>query len=412
MNFRQIINDNYGWLMVVVTSIALGIGIGAFNSISVFLIPITTDLGWLRGETSIAYLAGTISVGLGGIAMGYLADRYNVSVIFIFGTVCLGIGYTLLAYLDTIVEFYLFYIILGALGISTLYAPLVANVGNWFTHNKGLALGITTSGQALGNGIIPYFISYSISVSGWRTTYLICGAFSFIVLLPLAFLVRTPPSPKKVALSPEIRAGSVEKEFHPDVLRVIVPWLSTAVIFCCICMATPIIHVAALVQDKGIDAQNAAGVLSLVMISGFFGRIAFGKISDYIGGLKTYMLSSFGQTLFVFWFTQLDTLFSLNVLAIVFGFGYAGVMTSLTICVREMTPLHRRSVSLAIVSFFGWIGMGLGGFQGGYFFDISGDYTISYANAAAAGVINLSLLGGLYYYISKKQHPAPELALS
>ncbi|MCK5088678.1 MAG: MFS transporter, partial [Hyphomicrobiaceae bacterium] len=49
-----------------------------------------------------------------------------------------------------------------------------------------------------------------------------------------------------------------------------------------------------------------------------------------------------------------------------------------------------------------WFGMGLGGYQGGYFFDLSGSYVIPYAIAVAAGVINLVIVASLFFYSRQK----------
>ena len=397
--------------MVAVTSIFLAIGIGFFNAISVFLVPITEDLGWLRGDTSFAYLAGTLATGFAGILMGYLADRYSTLPVVLFGAVCLTMGYFMLSRLETLFEFYLFYILLGGLGMGAIYAPLMANIGNWFTHNKGLAIGITSSGQVLGNGIFPYIASSMIVNSGWRSAYLFSSLLSLILLIPLAVLIRNPPHSRRANAPSTQELLPPEPPIDPVIARMSVPWLGLASIFCCICMATPIIHGVALAQDKGFDAPTAATILTSLMISGFFGRIFFGKVADSIGGLRAYFLASAGQTVLVFGFIPLDSLVGLHMLAIVFGFWYAGVMTCLTVCVREMTPLHRRSVSLAIVTLFGWLGMGLGGYQGGFFFDLSGNYTLSYINAALAGATNLAIVGSLYFYIQKRQR-LPQVAIS
>jgi len=48
--------------------------------------------------------------------------------------------------------------------------------------------------------------------------------------------------------------------------------------------------------------------------------------------------------------------------------------------------------AMSITSFFGWIGMGLGGFLGGYLFDIYGDYTLAFTIAGISGIINLIIL--------------------
>lgn len=230
-----------------------------------------------------------------------------------------------------------------------------------------------------------------------------------MVLIPLAFLVRTPPGLAKVKAAASKASPSSDLEAYPVK---IVPWLSIAAIFCCICMATLLIHVVALAQDVGIDSKSAASLLLLIYISSFVGRICYGKASDYIGGIRAYMLASASQTVMVFWFTQLNSPTSFYILATLFGLGYSGVMTCLIVCVREMTPVHRRGVSIAIVSLFAWLGMGLGGYQGGLFFDLTGDYTIAYAIAALAGVINLVILGSLRYHKTRKEASSAELKMA
>ncbi len=168
-------------------------------------------------------------------------------------------------------------------------------------------------------------------------------------------------------------------------------------------MATPLVHAVALAQDRGIDAQKAAGILLVLSIASFMGRIAYGKITDHIGGLRTYMLASLSQTLMVFWFTQMTSLGGFYVLAFFFGLFYSGVMVCMVVCVREFVPAQMRGVSIGVVFFFAWLGMGLGGYQAGYFFDLTGGYTVSFVNAALAGAINLAILLSLRRYIGKRE---------
>jgi MFS family permease len=49
--------------------------------------------------------------------------------------------------------------------------------------------------------------------------------------------------------------------------------------------------------------------------------------------------------------------------------------------------------AMSITSFFGWGGMGLGGFLAGWLFDRTGDYQAAFAFAAVMGIINLIILG-------------------
>ncbi len=394
--------SRYAWFLVVVASVIMGMGAGALISIATFLKPIIADFGWLRGETSLGYMAGAIAMGFGGIGMGYLSDRYSTRPVVVVGILCLGGSMFLLASQSALWQFYLYYCILGGFGASALDAPLLANVGNWFNRNKGLAIGLAMAGRALGQGFVPFGSGLLISASGWRDAYATVGIISLVVLLPLAFFIRNPPGLQEAKKASRKVSASDQAEAYPMPPKLVVAWLSGAGLFCCICMGTAMVHAVAIAQDTGIDANKAAGIIMLIYISGFFGRIAFGKLSDHIGGIRSYWLASFGQTVLIFWFTQMQSLAGFYVHAVIFGFFMAGVMTGLIICVRELTPVHMRGMSNGIVVLLAWTGMGIGGYQAGFFFDLSGSYVIPYANAAAAGAVNLIIGGALYFYFRRK----------
>ena len=62
-----------------------------------------------------------------------------------------------------------------------------------------------------------------------------------------------------------------------------------------------------------------------------------------------------------------------------------------------------RVLATKLYEFFGWIGMGLGGFLGGYFFDIYGDYNWAFTFAGLSGIINLFILSLFFMNIRKRQ---------
>ena len=396
------LESRYGWLMVAMSPLYLGFAIGSLGAISVFLKPLSSDLGWLRGETALAYLAGSVALGLGGILMGYLSDRFTTRLIVLTGVLVIGLGYLAMGRQSSLWQFYLLFILIGGIGMAGLFVPLLANVGGWFTRNKGLAIGITTAGQALGQGIVPYLASFLIYGFGWRGAYNAMGLFALAVLLPLAFLIRTPPAMRGAGTTAKTGGPSRSQIFPVPPARSI-SVLSFAAIFCCITMSTPLVHVVALASDRGLDPENAARVLLLIMLSGFFGRVFFGRLTDRTGGLPAYMIASAVQTALVFWFTRLASPHAFYLLAVIFGFGYAGVMTCLIVCAQRFAPAARSGISTGIVSLFALIGMGIGGFQAGYFFDQTGSYTLSFANAAFAGMINLLIVGALYFYFTRRQ---------
>jgi len=146
------------------------------------------------------------------------------------------------------------------------------------------------------------------------------------------------------------------------------------------------------------------------MFSAFFGRVSFGKLSDAIGGVSAFLLAAVGQTALIFWFTQIHSLTGLAILASAFGMVYSGTMTSLMVAVRELVPVKHRGISLGIVNLFGWIGNGLGGLQGGYFYDQTGDYATSYGIATFSSAAAVVILGFLLLQINRNRRPVGELA--
>ena len=61
---------------------------------------------------------------------------------------------------------------------------------------------------------------------------------------------------------------------------------------------------------------------------------------------------------------------------------------------------------MSITSFFGWGGMGMGGFMGGYFHDLTGNYGWSFSFASTAGVLNLIVLTLFYFRLRDRSKVA------
>ena len=388
---RQLPQDRdpaYGWLMVAVVFILTSLSFGALGAISVFLKPLSAEFGWTRGETSLGYTTIAFSSALFGIAWGYMADRFGSRWFGVAAAVVMAFSLYMLSGQTSLVHFYGFYFLFGAFGNAMVGAPLFANVGFWFKHNPGLALGITAAGGAFGQGVVPFLAGIVIEAEGWRTAYLVMTVVYLVIALPIALLIRESPQREQARVSPML-----EERTLPISEIEVVAWISVAIIFCCNCMAIPIVHLVPLLTDAGRSMEAATSVLMTLMFAGVVGRIVAGKLGDVIGALPAYMLMSLGQTVFVFWFPHIDNMVGLYALAIVFGFTYSGVMSSILVCTRVMVSARFAARAMSITSFFGWAGMGLGGYLGGFLFDLNNDYFWSYAYASIAGVVNLVILG-------------------
>ena len=390
---------NYGWVMVLVVFVLSGLAFGSMASISVFLKPVSLEFGWSRGQTSFAYTVASLSSAIFGVLWGQVADKYGTKWFGFVGAICMSLVLFALSSLDSIAQFYTFYFLFGAMGSALLFSPLYANVGFWFKENPGLALGLAASGGAIGQAFIPHLSGILIESSGWKLAYVNLAIIYIFISFPIAFLIKESPW--------RINARNQEEEEErsfPLSEKEVVAWISVAVIFCCICMSIPIMHLVPLLTDKGFSLEFATSVLMILMICGAFGRILGGMLGDYIGALPGYILMSLGQTVFVVWFPHLISPTLIYIMAALFGFTYSGVMSSILVCTRIMVSAKFGARAMSLTSFFGWIGMGLGGFLGGYFFDIYGDYNWAFAFSGITGIINLFILTLFFLNIRKREN--------
>ncbi len=385
---------NYGWVMVLVVFVLSGLAFGSMASISVFLKPISADFGWSRGATSLAYTVASLSSALFGVIWGVVADKYGTRWFGLVGAAAMSLCLYMLSTQNSLFEFYLFYFLYGAFGSALLFSPLYANVGFWFRENPGLALGIAASGGAVGQAFIPHLSGYLINLAGWQSAYISLAFIYAFIAFPIALLIQESPWRESARNLTES-----ENRSFPISEKEVVIWISVAVIFCCICMAVPIMHLVPLLTDTGFSLEFATKILMVLMICGAFGRILGGLLGDYIGPLPGYILMSLGQTIFVVWFPQAASVLGIYLLAAFFGFTYSGVMSSILVCTRVMVSAQFAARAMSLTSFFGWIGMGLGGFLGGYFFDSEGNYLWAFTFAGIMGVINLFILSQFWLRI-------------
>ena len=380
-------DPSYAWVMVACVFVLSALSFGTLASLSVFLKPLSLEFGWSRGQTSFGYTVISFASAAFGVFWGYIADKYGTRWFGIVAALMMSLSLFLLSKQTNIYHFYGFYFLFGAFGNAMVTAPLFANVGFWFRKNPGLALGITAAGGAVGQGLIPYFSGIIIASDGWQAAYYSMAIIYLLIAIPAALFIRESPWREQARTS-------VEKEPRDFPLseKEAITWLCSAVIFCCICMSVPIVHLVPLLTDAEFTIEFATSVLMVLMFCGAFGRILGGKLGDVIGALPAYILMSLGQTISVIWFPYVTNPIGLYLLAAFFGFTYSGVMSSILVTTRMVVSAKYAGRANSLGSFFGWTGMGMGGFFGGYFYDLYGDYFWSFAFASFMGVINLLVL--------------------
>lgn len=392
--------NSYRWMVLGVASLILAVTMGQLvNGLSAYVVPLESSEGWSRGDIAFINTSGLIGLAIGSLIMGFAAEKYGIRRIVLMGISCTGAATIVASRSTELWQLYTLFLFAGVLGGGALSAPLMALVGSWFIRGAGLAIGIAAAVQALGQGGVPFTATFLIDTFGWRDAMALQGVITLVALLPIALVLRDAPLPDtQAALSTETPSGL------PNI--VVTAWISVAVVFCCTCMAVPLMHLVPLIQGRGFAATEAGSVLFTLLMVAVTGRVAFGKLADMIGAIPAYLIASGWQTILVFGFTFIQQLDSFYIYASLYGFGYAGVMTTVLVTARNHTAPARRASSMGMILAFAYLGHGLGGWQGGFFFDLTGDYGWTYANAAIAGMFNLAIVAALWITINRKNNLA------
>jgi MFS family permease len=379
----------YGWVIAAASHMLVATAIGVSYLIVVSLKPIAAEFDWPRSIPSLAYAVMMVGAGFGGIIMGYWSDKRGMGEVSLLGAVMIGVGAVLVSrtgdYYSLLVTCAL---LLGLLGVGTVLSPLMTNTTRWFDRRRGMAVAIVASGQAVAGAIWPNIFQYGIDSAGWRETWFWFGVFAICAMVPLSLLVRRNPPASKISTAG--LGGAVYDIRSAPMLALIL--LGLAIVGCCVAMAMPAVHLVAMCSDLGFGAANGARMLSFLLACSFASRLGFGWLSDRIGGLKTILIGSSLQALALSSYIWVDGLTSLYILSGMFGLAYGGIVPAYTLAVRELFPAREAGWRIGVIFMCGTSGMALGGWLGGWIFDLTGHYQYAFTTGVFFNLVNLSIV--------------------
>jgi MFS family permease len=389
------IESPYAWMRLCLSLLLMTLGGSGMYSVTVVLPAIQREFGVDRGDASLPYTLTMIGFGLGGILMGRLADRFGVVVPVALGAVGLGSGFIAAGLAPQLTLFCAAQgLLVGLLGTSATFAPLVADTSQWFDRRRGTALAICMSGNYAAGALWPPVLQHFIDTVGWRQTYVGLGIFCLVTMLPLALLLRPRPPAAPVPAAVGAASAAVASRSRPMGLSpgTAQGLLAVAGVACCVAMSMPQVHIVAYCTDLGFGAARGAQMLSLMLGLGVVSRLVSGWISDRIGGLRTLLLGSVLQGIALLLFLPFDGMVSLYVVAGLFGLFQGGIVPSYALIVRQHFSPAEAGARVGTVLMATLFGMALGGWMSGAVFDLTGSYRAAFVNGIAWNGLNLSIV--------------------
>ncbi len=388
-----------GWRLLASLALSTIGGVGLW-SVVVALPVIEAEFGVDRGAASLPYTATMVGFAFGGVLMGRLADRFGIMVPVMLGAGMLGIGYVAAAQATSLWQFMLAQaLLIGLLGSSATFGPLVADVSLWFKRRRGIAVAIVASGNYLAGTLWPPLLQAAIAAVGWRRAHMAIGALCVITMVPLALALRRRPPVEEARTAGHARVFPGLASVSPSALQAL---LVVAGLGCCIAMSMPQVHIVAYCADLGYGPARGAEMLSLMLGFGVVSRLTSGLIADRIGGTATLLLGSTLQCLTLFFYLPFDGLASLYVVSALFGLAQGGIVPSYALIVRDHFPAREAGARISLVLMASVIGMALGGWMAGAIYDLTGSYRAAFLNGIAWNLLNLSI--ALWLLLA---HPRP-----
>ena len=290
----------YGWLIVAVVFVSMGIGVNARTAFSLLFPPILDEFGWERGVTAGAFSFGFLVSAVLSPTLGRLMDRVGPRVVMELGVGLMVAGLLLAPLTTQPVHLYLTLgVLVGGGSVCLGYSGQSLFLPNWFVQRRGLATGIAFAGVGVGSITLLPWIQVVIQEAGWRTACWSMGLLALLVLAPINLLLRK--SPEDMGLQPDGGAAPgpaatprpsnvVDADWAAvdwtlgRALRTARFWWIAFGYFCGLYAWYAVqVHQTKYLIEIGFTPTLAAWALGLVSLAGIPGQIALGHISDRIG---------------------------------------------------------------------------------------------------------------------------------
>lgn len=185
----------YGWVVFAAAALSSyhSRPLMAATTLSVFVVPMTEELGWSRGLFSGALSLGGFAAVAVSPVVGRLVDRYGGGVVVAAASGVMGLCAVGLSLVTQAWMFYALYIPGRMLFASPLELGTATAISNWFLRRRPLVLAILGASQGTGLAAFPIIAQVIISGWDWEAAWLSLGLFTISIgVIPSLLMVRRP----------------------------------------------------------------------------------------------------------------------------------------------------------------------------------------------------------------------------
>ncbi|HME98202.1 MAG TPA: MFS transporter [Methylomirabilota bacterium] len=301
----------YGWIIVAVVFVTMGVGVNARTAFSLLFPPILAEFGWERGVTAGAFSFGFLVSAALSPSLGRLMDRRGPRVVIELGVLLIGTGLLLATQVTRPWHLYATLgVMVGGGSVCLGYTGQSLFLPDWFVRRRGLAMSLAFSGVGVGSMIILPWSQALIGRSGWRAACWALGLLVLLLLVPLNLLLRRRP--QDLGLEPDgDRAAAGAAAARPsnvvDAAWAAVDWtlarasrtarfwwIASGYFLGLFAWYAVQVHQTKYLIEIGFTPGDAAWALGFVSLAGIPGQIALGWLSDRIGREWVWTVGALG----------------------------------------------------------------------------------------------------------------------
>ncbi|KAA0546916.1 OFA family MFS transporter [Bacillus sp. BGMRC 2118] len=287
------------WL-IAASAVGIHISIGSVYAWSNFTTPLIDQFGWSASQVQFTFSLAILFLGLSAAFLGHFVEKYGPRKAGLLSAIFFGVGITgagLAVNLESLPLLYIFYGVLGGIGLGVGYIAPVSTLVKWFPDRRGLATGLAIMGFGFAAAIASPIMESLIKSVGTANTFYILGISYFIIMLLSSLYLEKPEEGWAPAgFKEKVQSGKVKlKEDLAQLTaneaiktsRFYYLWIMLFINVTCgiaiISAAKPLAQ-----ESIGLTTVEAAALVGVMGLFNGFGRIGWATVSDYIGRPNTY----------------------------------------------------------------------------------------------------------------------------
>jgi len=292
---REGLFANRWWIVAAsLVGMIVGPGTAVIFVTNVFMVPVTTELGWTRGEFSSGLLASAVASPIMTPLFGRLMDRFGIHKVALPAATVYALALASFALMSAGSRWQIYLMFACASGFGAAVGPIVYSkaITAWFDKERGLALGIATCGVGLGTFAIPQMAQLFVSAFGWRVGYIAVGITTWILAFGMiSIFVREPPGYlERMRATHDAETAAGRHPFGLTARQSILGTHQFAVLFLIFLIEgtanNGILsgHFVPMLLDRGYTPQTAVALLGASGIAAMVARVIVGWCLDIVNG--------------------------------------------------------------------------------------------------------------------------------